>query len=107
MAAPLTQTVPTASLPSGQPVPAEAPASPVQIDPTLVNFLLSERYRASQETIKKEFSLTDEEMLLIGDLGRLVMAGSLNLEGFLLALEDDLARLPEADRDRLYAKLLA
>jgi hypothetical protein len=89
--------------------PTAAPPTepPVVLDPIVMQFLLSDRYRAAHEALVKEFGLTPEEVVLIGDLDRLVMAGELSVEGYLIALEDEMTRFSEAERDRLYGRLLA
>lgn len=79
----------------------------MQLDPAMLGFILSPRYRTSQEVIRKDFGLTEDDLLLIGDLDRMVMGGKLTLEQYLLTLEDELTKIPEANRDRLYSKLLA
>lgn len=87
--------------------PEKTKISDLNLHPTVLGFLLSSRYEASQAGIKKDFSLTDDDVLLISDLDRLAMGGKLTLEQYLLALEDELVKLPEKDRDRLYGRLLA
>ncbi len=84
--------------------------APIELSPELFAFLTSARYQQSEVAIKKSFSLTDEQLLIISDLDRLVMSGQLNLEAYLVALEDELGastKLTDAQRDQLYAQLLA
>ncbi|MBI4139311.1 hypothetical protein HY479_04165 [Candidatus Uhrbacteria bacterium] len=87
---------------------AEELQTPVEVPPTLVQFLLSPRYVASVDSVKKIFKFSDDDLTFISDLDRLVMAGQLDLEAYLVALEDEFAaKLKDAERDELYAKLLA
>ncbi|MEO5927079.1 MAG: hypothetical protein ABIO72_00210 [Patescibacteria group bacterium] len=97
---------PPAPIPS-PPQPVGPPPIEVILDRASQLFVLSETYLASVNAIKKEFSLTEDQSAFVSDLDRLVMGGQLTIEQYLLALEDEFTTLPEADRDRLYAKLLA
>lgn len=80
----------------------------VELDPRIFDFLLSPVYAASVQALKRQHELSDDDTVFITDLERLVMAGQLDLEGFLAVLEDELgSRLPDVKRDALYSALLA
>lgn len=110
---------PAQALPASEPAPSVAgPAAavleeveeelPIELKPEIMRFVLSDRYLNSVESVKQGFKLNDEDSIFIDDLDRLVMAGDLDLESYLAALEDEfLNKIPETDRDRLYARLLA
>jgi hypothetical protein len=95
------------------PVPAAAPAEPpstenVDLDPAALQFFLSPRYAASSTSVQKNFSLSDDDRILLEDLDRLVLGGKTDLEGYLVALEEEFgSRLSEEQRDTMYAQLLA
>jgi hypothetical protein len=96
-------------------VPADVPVeeefeeeTPIELKPEIMRFVLSDHYLRSVESVKSEFKLNDEDSIFIDDLDRLVMAGDLDLESYLVALEDEFKnKIPDADRDRMYARLLA
>lgn len=97
------QTQPVVDPPS-----AEVERVAVALDASTAQFVRSATYLASSSSIKTSFGLTDEDRLFIEDLDRLVFAGKTDLEGYLVALEEEFAnRLSETQRDALYAKLLA
>ncbi len=80
----------------------------VDLDPAVLQFLLSSRYQASNVALKKNFNLSDEDIIFISDLDRLVMAREVELEAYLVTLEDRFsASMADEQRDALYAQLLA
>ena len=120
----------SASQPTPSPAPAEeelklpvvAPAAddapveeeaveeetPVELKPEIMRFVLSDHYLHSVDSVKSEFKLNDDDAIFIDDLDRLVMAGDLDLESYLVALEDEFKnKISDAERDRMYARLLA
>lgn len=86
----------------------ELPEVTVELDSAMLEFIFSSRYQASLDTVKRLYNFNDQDTVFISDLDRLVMAGQLDLEGYLVALEDRFAAsLSQAQRDKLYAQLLA
>jgi hypothetical protein len=88
--------------------PVGAVSERVELEPAILQFFLSPQYQASTSSTQQQFSFTEDDRVFIEDLDRLVLSGNMNLETYLLSLEDEFRdRLSETDRDRLYAKLLA
>lgn len=80
----------------------------VDVPTLMLRFLTSPFYKDSIKAIQTEFNLTEENIFFIFDLERMVMAGEIDLEAYLVALEEEFdEKLSDAQRDKLYAKLLA
>lgn len=80
----------------------------IEIPPTFIHFLLSSKYAKSVDSLKKDFQISEDDISFISDLDRLVLSGELDLDSYLVAIEDEFGRTwkPE-DLDRLEAKLLS
>ncbi|MBU1908261.1 hypothetical protein KKF59_04020, partial [Patescibacteria group bacterium] len=86
----------------------EETTEPVVLSPLMTRFIMSSFYKDSAGRIQKEFDLKEEDFFFICDLERMVMAGEIDLEAFLVSLEEEFEdKLSDAQRDKLYAKLLA
>ncbi|MBU1032823.1 MAG: hypothetical protein ABII13_04155 [Patescibacteria group bacterium] len=80
----------------------------VELEPAVMRFVLSDHYTDSVNAVKTNFKLTDEDAMFIDDLDRLVMGGQLDLESYLVALEDEFAqKMKDDERDRMYSQLLS
>lgn len=78
----------------------------IKLPPERLNFFLSDRYKASLDRIKEGFRLSQEDANFVSDLDRLVMADQMDLEAYLVALEDELKMDPKM-LTKLQAELLA
>lgn len=104
------------AVPVSAPVPTPTPIAvasqekdtEVELGSTLEEFLLSSHYSDSIKSVREEFKLSEEDDLLISDFDRLVLAGQLDLDSYLVAIDDEFGKTwkPE-DLKRLEAKLLA
>ncbi|MCR4278425.1 MAG: hypothetical protein NUV81_00785 [bacterium] len=78
----------------------------IHLPPERLHFFLSDRYRTSLDTIREEFKLSSEDSNFISDLDRLVMSGQMDLDAYIVALDDELHLDPSVLK-KLQAQLLA
>ena len=86
--------------------PAEPEAPQINLSNERLNFFLSSRYKDSLDGVKEDFKISQADSNFISDLDRLVLAGDMDLEAYLLAIEDEIKLDPILIK-KLQAKLLA
>lgn len=80
----------------------------IVLSPLFLQYVVSSHYHASVERINKDFSLKQDDLELIADLDRMVMADRLSLEEYVEALKDELRNsVPPARFSEFVGRLLA
>lgn len=81
---------------------------PVELDQSVLKFLMSAYYENSIGAIRKKYSIKDDDLMLITDLERLVMGQRIELDILLDSLEAELKDLKSPEqRNALFTQILA
>lgn len=88
--------------------PSEPPAKPLNVPAVFLDFLFSTKYSDSNKKLRDDFKLSEDDVVFIGDMDRMAMAGEIDGEVYATALEDEFkARMGDEAFKRLFTHLLA
>jgi hypothetical protein len=98
-------TVPSAPEPTQ---PEGPPTALLNVPTAFAEFLFTKRYSDSSAALRDEFKFTDEDVVFVGDLDRMVMAGEIDGEVYVTALEDEFkTKMGDETFNRFLARLVA
>lgn len=70
-------------------------------------FLESDRYKASSETLVRDFAFTENDLIFLNEMDHAVLGGLINLSQYVEALRGEFPALNAEERDRLIGILLS
>ncbi len=78
-----------------------------ELTPQQFAFTTSTHYRSSSLLVKREFGLSDDDVVFLNEMDRAVFGGMITLHGYIAALREEFPRLDAKEKDRLISELLA
>lgn len=88
----------------------DAESEPVQLpelNKQLFDFLNSDRVKESESILRRDFSLTEDDVAFLVEMDRAVFGGVIDTEQYVVALRGEFPHLNDEERNRLIGILLA